>query len=852
MGLRVKISQSIQTRLFLLLLIALLPTLVIQCYIYYDRYETRRVEELQANLEVARSVSMTFDAFVKDVLGDELTLGLAATSSPSLSSGDFARILRESASENPAIRNYTWGSPEGRVLASTLSPSGTDFSYRSSFREIVSGREWVVSDLILSRTTGEPVFSISRGIRDEKGSLLGIVTAVVVPDRLDRVLAVERTKGAGVSLIDSKGMIVYRHPATEYTWEQRNWLLKTYPELEDALKGREIATTIRGSKTGKKRLAGFAPVSSIGWVTVASRAEEEVTVAITSELLSNAILFLLVTLIAFGSALALSRRISGSIGRLRNHALTLGKGEMEDLAVAPGPSEIEELAKAFNEMARKVQSRETALRQSEEFLRAIFESTENAIIIVDEHQRCVEANPAAGAITGVSHEDLVGRALSDFIDPGQNPPAAWPVFIQNGRFAGEIGIRHRDGTRRTVEAVGVANILPGRHLFCGHDITERKQAEEALRAAHARMSSILERMSDGFVTFDRDWRYTQINPAAANMFHMRPEQLLWKTLWEMWPAAYDHPLGAHFRRSLQENIPLQFETFYPEPLNRWFECRCHPTPEGLVTFFSDITERKHSEDGLRRSEQRYRSLHAELELRVQARTTELERRNLELQEFTFVAAHDLSEPLRKIQVFGSLLGERSADRLDEHERDYISRITGAAGRMQDLLDALLRYSRVDTKGQEFTPARLEDVVKDAVSDVDVLMNEVAARVEIGPLPTVMGDPNQLRQLFQNLLANAVKYHRSEVRTVIKIKGEEENGNCRILVEDNGIGFDEKYMEKIFQPFQRLHGRNEYPGIGMGLAICRKIVERHHGTITAKSTPGKGSTFIITLPRTEMS
>jgi signal transduction histidine kinase len=172
-------------------------------------------------------------------------------------------------------------------------------------------------------------------------------------------------------------------------------------------------------------------------------------------------------------------------------------------------------------------------------------------------------------------------------------------------------------------------------------------------------------------------------------------------------------------------------------------------------------------------------------------------------------------------------------------------MTAAADRMRELLDALLRYSRIERQGRDFVPVKLADIVQTIVTDLEVFIKETGARVEIGSLPIINGDPYQWRQLFQNLIANAVKYHRSEVKPVIKIHCL--NGTGRIFVEDNGIGFDEKYLDKIFQPFQRLHGRNEYPGTGIGLAICRKIVERHGGTITAKSSPGKGSTFIITLP-----
>jgi light-regulated signal transduction histidine kinase (bacteriophytochrome) len=188
---------------------------------------------------------------------------------------------------------------------------------------------------------------------------------------------------------------------------------------------------------------------------------------------------------------------------------------------------------------------------------------------------------------------------------------------------------------------------------------------------------------------------------------------------------------------------------------------------------------------------------------------------------------------------------KSADRLGEQERDYVSRMTGAANRMQELLDALLRYSCVETLGRDFVTVKLEDVVRTVTTDLEISIKKAGALVEVGALPIILGDPYQWRQLFQNLIANAIKYHRSEVKTVIKIYGQD--GIGRIFVEDNGIGFDEKYLDKIFQPFQRLHGKHEYPGTGIGLSICKKIVERHGGTITAKSTPGKGSTFIITLP-----
>ncbi len=293
--------------------------------------------------------------------------------------------------------------------------------------------------------------------------------------------------------------------------------------------------------------------------------------------------------------------------------------------------------------------------------------------------------------------------------------------------------------------------------------------------------------------------------------------------------------------AITSSLQLQFEN---SDLIRRLEQRVKERTSELEKANDNLKEQVEKR---KEAEKALLELNENLENRIRERTAELERNTRELQEFVFVASHDLSEPLRKVQTFGSLLKAKNADRLDEQSTDYVSRMTGAANRMQELLDALLRYSRVGSKGQEFRLLRLSDIALDAACDLEVTIQKIGAHLEIGSLPTLRGDPFQLRQLFQNLLGNSIKYYRSEVKPLIRVYGKENTVAYHIFVEDNGIGFDEKYLEKIFQPFQRLHGRNEYPGQGIGLAICRKIVERHGGTITAKSTPGKGSTFIITLP-----
>jgi signal transduction histidine kinase len=272
---------------------------------------------------------------------------------------------------------------------------------------------------------------------------------------------------------------------------------------------------------------------------------------------------------------------------------------------------------------------------------------------------------------------------------------------------------------------------------------------------------------------------------------------------------------------------------------------------------------RRAEEGTQMLAQANGELHGEIERRermeanLARRAKELARSNAELEEFAFVASHDLQEPLRKVQAFGDRLQTKFADALGDEGRDYIARMQAASSRMQTLIQNLLTFSRVSSKGQPFEPVNLNEVADEMISDFEVRIDETSAKIEVSELPTIDADPMQMRQLFQNLIGNALKYRREDVpphiriSAVIQASGSHDLGSsaaeaCRIVVTDNGIGFDEQYVDRIFGIFQRLHGRTEYEGTGVGLAICRKIAERHGGTITAQSREGEGSTFIVTI------
>jgi light-regulated signal transduction histidine kinase (bacteriophytochrome) len=245
--------------------------------------------------------------------------------------------------------------------------------------------------------------------------------------------------------------------------------------------------------------------------------------------------------------------------------------------------------------------------------------------------------------------------------------------------------------------------------------------------------------------------------------------------------------------------------------------------------FDDITERKQAEAALREAHE------------------ELKRSNAELEQFAYVASHDLQEPLRMVSSYTQLLGRRYGEKFDADAKEFMGYIVDGAARMKQLIEDLLAYSRVGTRGRDFRPVPLGRPLARALGNLKAAIDESGAQVSSDPMPSVPADEAQLAQLFQNLIGNALKF-RGPAAPQIRLQVSENDKFVQIAVRDNGIGIEPQYFERIFMVFQRLHNKGEYPGTGIGLAICKKVVERHGGQIRVESQPGEGSAFIFTLPK----
>jgi two-component system, LuxR family, sensor kinase FixL len=499
---------------------------------------------------------------------------------------------------------------------------------------------------------------------------------------------------------------------------------------------------------------------------------------------------------------------------------------------------------------------------SESRLKAIIETAIDGIITIDRKGIVESVNPAAAHIFGYHPDEIIGNNVSMLMPEPDH--SLHDTYIENyhrtgvGQIIGkgrEVLGKKKDGSVFPfLLSISEVN-LQDQQIFTGviHDISELKKTEAALRESESRINSIIQTAVDGIITIDTRGVIEMINPSACKLFGYDASEVLGRKINMLMPepdrSLHDNYMHHYHETGEQRIIGIGREvsglkkdgTIFPLYLSI---SEVQLADRKVYTgFIHDITRQKVSEERLRRY------------------AAELERSNRELQDFAYVSSHDLQEPLRKIQAFGDRLKMKEYENLSEQGKDYVDRMLNAANRMQNLINDLLTFSRVTSKAKPFVQTDLNQIAQDVLSDLEIAIERSHAKVEVSTLPVIQAEPTQMRQLLQNLISNAIKFRKDEESPVVKVYAKELQMQAHLTatpgdemvelhVEDNGIGFDEKYLDRIFNIFQRLEGQ-KYEGSGIGLAICRKIAIRHGGDITAKSKPGEGTHFIVTLSRNHL-
>ena len=480
----------------------------------------------------------------------------------------------------------------------------------------------------------------------------------------------------------------------------------------------------------------------------------------------------------------------------------------------------------------------------------ILDCAGEGILGLDQEGKITFINPAAESMLRLGPSASIGKEMrqilrhnraDDAAIAAEAEPILAPLTDGISRSGSDEFFWRNDGTYFLVDYTSTAMIE--REQLTGvvttfRDVTERHRREQDLQHSEAKFRALAETANDAIISADSHGNMIHFNKAAERAFGYQESDVVGKPITLLMPRRFQDGHRQGLARFLASGEPRVIgktveltgrrkdgsEFAIEMSLASW-----KTTGQTFFTsFIRDITERKQAQDAL-----------AE-------KAAELAFSNKELEQFAYVASHDLQEPLRMVASYTTLLAKRYKGKLDKDADEFIGFAVDGAKRMQGLIQDLLAYSRVGTKGKDFTPTDCESVLSTTLQSLAVAISEIGAQISRDPLPTVRGDPSQLGQLFQNLIGNAIKYRNGNAPQV-HVSCARRAKEWLFSVKDNGIGIEPQYAERVFVIFQRLHTRDEYEGTGIGLAVCKKIVERHGGKIWLDSEPGQGSTFYFTLP-----
>jgi two-component system, OmpR family, phosphate regulon sensor histidine kinase PhoR len=909
----IRVGTGLRARLLLLVGLAVIPALGLAVYSgrqYRLMVATRAREE---TLQVARIVAIAQDRQFRGI--QNLLVALAQV--PEVRGTDHAAcsaFLTNLLQRYPNFTVFGVTDLKGDILSSAVpSKKIVNVADRLYFRRAMATGDFAVGEYQVSRLTGKTAINCGYPIRDASGQIVGLVFAGIDLTSLERLgQEADLPEGASLNIIDAGGVILLRYP------RGRQWVGKssaTLPALQAVAQMSGGGTREAAGLDGVIRIYSMVPLQgpAEGIRIIAGVSRDRAFAEVEQIFFHNVILLVSVALMALITAIYGVDIIQAWLSPLTSTAQRLAAGDLTArTGLAKASWELAQLASAFDQMADSLQQRDADLRRASEFSSLIVDTAGMLVVVIDVKGRIIRFNRCCEETTGYSRAEVVNQPFWDIFIRSEEIGAVMAVWrrLTAGHFPmiHENYWRTRDGGLRLISWSNTCVLNDQgevEHVIAtGLDVTDARHNEEELRLDEARMAALLKlsEMTEASLQEITDFALEEAVRQTRSQigylaFMNEDESVLTMHSWSKAamaecaisdkPIVYPVVSTGLWGEAVRQRKPVITNNYEaPNPLKKG----C-PVGHVLVTRHmnipvfdgerivavagvgnkaepygeSDILQLRLLMGGMwrllhrKRAAEALQRAHDELEVRVAQRTAELARSNAELQQFAYVASHDLQEPLRKITSFGDRLVTKSGDTLNEEGRQSLERMQSAARRMGALITGLLAYSRVSTQTRPFESISLKEVALEVLSDLEVALTQSGGNVTVGDLPTIEADPLQMRQLLQNLIANALKFHREGVPPQVTVSAEvlpaEAAGRgtppqptrCRLIIADNGIGFETRFTDRIFEVFQRLHDRESYEGTGIGLAICRKIVERHGGTIDATGTPGVGAAFTITMP-----
>jgi len=485
------------------------------------------------------------------------------------------------------------------------------------------------------------------------------------------------------------------------------------------------------------------------------------------------------------------------------------------------------------DVTEKVENKK-GLEKALEEKKNILESISDSFYAIDEDFNFVYVNDSALQAMNTTSEAIIGKNLfEEFPELEKTVFKNYLLAVKKDNVSAQFEFYYKYYDLWFDES-----IYPSPDGFSVYfkNITKRKIITQALEEAYEKENEILESISDAFLAVDKSFNYTYLNRKAEILLNLKKEEALGQNMWDVFYYSKNSIADIEYNKAIRNNETRVFD-YYNEPLKTWFNIRCYPSKHGLSIYFRDITQEKEQQKELER-------LNSELKNYTQ----KLEQSNKDLEQFAYIASHDLQEPLRMVSSFMTQLQKKYQDQLDDKAQTYINFAIDGTKRMRQIIVDLLEFSRAGTQKEKLEKLDLNEEIAEVLSLHHTNLNKYNINLEVEDLPELIYTKTGIRQIFHNLIGNAIKYRKKEGKANIAIIWKKNKKEFLFKIHDNGIGIDEKHKNKIFQIFQRLHSKSEYSGTGIGLAICKKIIEKYGGKIWLDSQLGIGSDFYFTIPK----